>query len=218
MQHEEHLHEPTGDQRESEMAQSSLSSLTSDEMKQLVVLGRALSDPTRIRVLGLLGQRPMYGQELAQALNVTPPTVSHHLQALVMAGLVKARREDNFRYYELDGDGLQRLAESTQHIAKMVFPSDPLPPRSDERARVLATFIKDGRLQSIPAQYKKRRYIMEEIARSFEWGRLYEEKEVNAIMRTFHDDVASLRREMIDQRIMMRENGRYWLVYPRNVS
>ncbi len=78
----------------------------------------------------------------------------------------------------------------------------------------MATFIKDGRLVSIPAQYKKRRYVMEELARSFEWGRLYDEKEVNAIFKTFHDDHASLRREMIDQRIMMRENGRYWLVRP----
>ena len=35
-------------------------------------------------------------------------------------------------------------------------------------------------------------------------------------MRTFNDDVASLRREMIDERIMMRENGRYWLVRPHD--
>ena len=190
--------------------------LSSDEMKQLVTLGRALSDPTRIRILGLLGMRPMYGQELAQALNVTPPTISHHLQPLVAAGLVKVRRDENFRYYELDSEGLQHLAESTQYIAKTLFASEPLPPKSDERARVVATFIKNGRLLSLPAQYKKRRYIMEEIARSFEWGRLYGEKEVNAIMRTFNDDVASLRREMIDQRIMMRESGRYWLVRPHH--
>ena len=81
---------------------------------------------------------------------------------------------------------------------------------------MLATFIQDGRLVSIPAQYKKRRYVMEELARSFEWGRLYDEKEVNAILKTFHEDFASLRREMIDQRIMMRENGRYWLVRPHD--
>ncbi len=190
--------------------------LSTDEMKSLVVLGRALSDLTRIRILGLLAGRPMYGQELAQALDVSPPTLSHHMQALVMAGLVKVRRENNYRYYELDSEGLERLAESTQQVAHMVFKPEPLPPKSDERARVVATFIRDGRLVSIPTQYKKRRYIMEEIARSFEWGRLYDEKEVNAIMRTFNDDVASLRREMIDQRIMMREDGRYWLVRPHD--
>ena len=190
--------------------------LSSDEMKLLVVMGRALSDPTRIRILGLLAERPMYGQELANVLDVKPPTVSHHLAPLVMAGLVRVRRENNYHYYELDSEGIQHLAESTQHIARLLFSSKPLPPKSDERARVLATFIKDGRLVSIPAQYKKRRYVMEELARSFEWGRLYDEKEVNAILKTFHDDFASLRRELIDERIMMRENGRYWLVRPHD--
>jgi ArsR family transcriptional regulator, arsenate/arsenite/antimonite-responsive transcriptional repressor len=188
--------------------------LSSEEMKLLVVMGRALADPTRIRMLGLLAERPMYVQELARVLDVKPPTVSHHISPLVMAGLVRMRRENNYHYYELDGDGIQHLAESTQHIARLLFASNPLPPKSDERARALATFIKDGRLVSIPAQYKKRRYVMEELAHSFEWGHLYDEKEVNAILKTFHDDVASLRREFIDQRIMMRENGRYWLVRP----
>ena len=188
--------------------------LSSEEMKSLVVIGRALADPTRIRILGLLAERPMYGQELAKVLDVKPPTVSHHIAPLVNAGLVYVRRENNYHYYELDSDGIQHLADSTQHIARLLFASNPLPPKSDERARVVATFIKDGRLVSIPAQYKKRRYVMEELARSFEWGRLYDEKEVNAILKTFHDDVASLRREFIDQRIMLRENGRYWLVRP----
>jgi len=188
--------------------------LSSEEMKSLVVIGRALADPTRIRILGLLAERQMYGQELAKVLDVKPPTVSHHIAPLVNAGLVYVRRENNYHYYELDSDGIQHLAESTQHIARSLFASNPLPPKSDERARVVATFIKDGRLVSIPAQYKKRRYVMEELARSFEWGRLYDEKEVNAILKTFHDDVASLRREFIDQRIMLRENGRYWLVRP----
>ena len=188
--------------------------LSSEEMKSLVVIGRALSDPTRIRILGLLAERPMYGQELAETLDVKPPTISHHIAPLVNAGLVHIRRENNYHYYELDSEGLEHLSESTQHIARLLFASNPLPPKSDEQARVVATFIKDGRLVSIPAQYKKRRYVMEELARSFEWGRLYDEKEVNAILKTFHDDVASLRREFIDQRIMMRENGRYWLVRP----
>jgi DNA-binding MarR family transcriptional regulator len=190
--------------------------LSSEEMKLLVVMGRALADPTRIRILGLLAERPMHGQELAKVLDVKPPTVSHHISPLVMAGLVRVRRENNYHYYELDSDGIQHLAESTQHIASLLFARNPLPPKSDERAHVVATFIKDGRLVSIPAQYKKRRYVMEELARSFEWGRLYDEKEVNAILKTFHDDFASLRCEFIDQRIMMRENGRYWLVRPND--
>src|SRR5215471_4233224 len=187
---------------------------STEEMKSLVVIGRALADPTRIRILGLLSERPMYGQELAKVLDVKPPTVSHHMEPLVNAGLVHVRKENNYHYYELDSSGLEQLDESIQRIARVFLASKPLPPKSDEKARVLATFIKNGRLVSIPAQYKKRRYVMEELAHSFEWGRLYDEKEVNAILKPFHDDVASLRREFIDQRMMLREGGRYWLVRP----
>jgi predicted transcriptional regulator len=207
--------EDTNELREQERHENE-QKLSTEEMKLLVVLGRALADPTRIRILGLLADRPMYGQELAKALDVTAPTISHHLSPLVMAGLVRVRRENSYHYYELSGEGLEHLAESAQHIASLIFPNNPLPPRSEERARVLATFIQDGRLVGIPAQYKKRRYVMEELARSFEWGHLYDEKEVNAILKTFHEDFASLRREMIDQRIMMREDGRYWLVRPHD--
>ena len=205
--------EDTHEIREQEQRENE-QKLSTEEMKLLVVLGRALADPTRIRILGLLAERPMYGQELAKVLDVTPPTISHHLSPLMMAGLVRVRRENSYHYYELSSEGLEHLAESTQHIASLIFPANPLPPRSEERARAVATFIQDGRLVSIPSQYKKRRYVMEELARSFEWGRLYDEKEVNTILKTFHEDYASLRREMIDQRIMMRENGRYWLVRP----
>src|SRR6266702_8555573 len=92
--------------------------LSAEEMKSLVVMGRALSDPTRIRILGLLAERSMYGQELARVLDVKPPTVSHHISPLVMAGLVRVRRENNYHYYELDSDGIQHFDESIQHIDK----------------------------------------------------------------------------------------------------
>src|SRR6266704_6035533 len=101
--------------------------LSAEEMKSLVVIGRALADPTRIRILRLLAERPMYGQELAKVLDVKPPTVSHHLASLVAAGLVRVWRENNYHYYELDSEGIENLAESTQHIARLLFASKPLP-------------------------------------------------------------------------------------------
>ncbi|HET9919645.1 MAG TPA: DUF2087 domain-containing protein, partial [Ktedonobacteraceae bacterium] len=71
------------------------------------------------------------------------------------------------------------------------------------------------RLLSIPTQHTKLLYVLEELARSFEWGRLYSEQEVNTLLKQFHDDAATLRRHLIDEQIMMRERGRYWLVRPR---
>ena len=79
-------------------------------------------------------------------------------------------------------------------------------------------YFKDGRLMSIPPQAKSRKYVLEKVAESFEWGRIYDEKEVNTILKTLHPEAATLRRELVDQNIMMRENGRYWLVRPQSTK
>ena len=181
------------------------------EMGLLLRFGRAVGDEMRILILALLAEaeRPLYGQEIAERLNVTPQTISHHLAILREAELIREKREKAYRYYSLDTERIQQL------LARL-FVDDrlPLPTKTEERARVLEIFFKDGRLLSIPSQRTKRRYVLEELARSFEWGRLYNEQEINVMLKQFHDDTATLRRELIDQQIMMRERGRYWLVRP----
>src|SRR2546422_9366053 len=88
--------------------------LSSEEMKLLVVMGRALADPTRIRILGLLAERPMYGQELAKVLDVKPPTVSHHIAPLVMAGLGGVGGGKKKHYLEIGNDGVKTHVEKQQ--------------------------------------------------------------------------------------------------------
>ena len=80
------------------------------------------------------------------------------------------------------------------------------------RKRVIESFFEYGKLKSIPAQRKKERIILEEIAKAFEPGRTYTEREVNIIIADFHDDFCTIRRDMIGEKIMDRENGKYWLI------
>jgi hypothetical protein len=47
------------------------------------------------------------------------------MESLVNAGLVRIRKENNYHYYELDNSGLEQLAESTQHIARLFLASNP---------------------------------------------------------------------------------------------
>ncbi|HLJ34079.1 MAG TPA: metalloregulator ArsR/SmtB family transcription factor [Ktedonobacteraceae bacterium] len=193
------------------------------KLEPLLRFGRALADPMRIRMLGLLAQRSMYGQELAEALNVQPPTISHHLSLLKAAGLVQVRRENNFHHYSVNEEQLRRTAglltvENLRNMAQMAAnetEASRLAPSEDEdRAMMQEAFFKDGRLLSIPTHSRVRRFVVEKIAGAFEWGHLYEEKEVNVILKQFHDDVATLRRALIDEKLMMRENGKYWLIRP----
>jgi hypothetical protein len=74
----------------------------------------------------------------------------------------------------------------------------------------LRGFTRNGRLTQIPARQGKRRLLLDFIAQSFEPGRRYSEAEVNAVLRALHDDHAALRRYLVDEDFLSREDGFYW--------
>ncbi|MEF9969322.1 MAG: autorepressor SdpR family transcription factor [Ruthenibacterium sp.] len=63
---------------------------------------KALSDPTRRRILELLRTGPKSAGDLAQQFGTTNATVSHHLSVLKEAGLVTDEKRGKYIYYELD--------------------------------------------------------------------------------------------------------------------
>jgi len=62
---------------------------------------KALSDPTRLKMIRLLSVREMCVCEIMTALDMTQPTASHHLNILEDAGLLKDRREGKWVFYAL---------------------------------------------------------------------------------------------------------------------
>ena len=77
-------------------------------------------------------------------------------------------------------------------------------PASDA-GKVLRTFLtEDGRLRSLPAPRAKRAVVLEYLADQLEAGRTYRELELNAVLRRFHDDVATLRRELVGAKLVVR--------------
>ena len=74
---------------------------------------------------------------------------------------------------------------------------------------MIASFFEYGKLKSIPTQRKKERIVLEEIAKAFQAGREYTEREVNIIIADYHDDFCTIRRDMISEGIMTRERGIY---------
>ena len=78
--------------------------------------------------------------------------------------------------------------------------------------RQLRTFISDGRLIQMPRQQKKKLPLLGHIARSaFEPDATYEEREVNRRLSALSDDVATLRRLLVDHGFAERERGIYRL-------
>jgi hypothetical protein len=72
--------------------------------------------------------------------------------------------------------------------------------------------LPDGRLKVIPAQRKKREVILRHILNEFQPEVRYSEQQVNKILSRFHDDTATLRREMITYKLMKRAEGEYWRI------
>jgi len=77
--------------------------------------------------------------------------------------------------------------------------------------RILRNFMSaDGRLHTIPTKQAKLLVVLDHIAQSFEPGRTYPEKEVNVLLTTFHPDYAALRRYLVENQFLTREDAVYW--------
>lgn len=79
-----------------------------------------------------------------------------------------------------------------------------------QKTAVLRAFVVDGRVPQLPSAWAKRRVVLEHIVSVFEPGVKYPEKDVNAILRAFHDDHAALRRHLVDEGLLDRDGGLYW--------
>ncbi len=85
--------------------------LLGDEMDILTQILRALGDPTRRAVLGLLSTRNRSVTDLAEHFSMSRPAVSKHLGILRDAGLVKAQRDGRKQIYQLDASTLRPVRE-----------------------------------------------------------------------------------------------------------
>ncbi len=174
------------------------------QLDQLSLLFKALADPARLRILGLLAEQPLAGHELAKRLALTPPTVSHHTRRLVQAGLINVTRDAQSRIYSLRADAFDAWVRTpTPDGAEVLNNSDD--------AAVIRAFFDGPRLRQLPASRKKRVIVLRRLLERFEPGRSYPEPEVNDLLRLANDDVASLRRELVDYGFMTRDRGIYRL-------
>ncbi len=176
--------------------------------EQALKLFKGLADRSRLQILKSLLEEDMYVERLAQRLELTPATVSFHLKKLMDAGAVSSRREQYYTMYSINKEVFQcRILDILGEKS-----SDAQRQQEREaryRQRVLDSFFEYGRLKSIPAQRKKERICLEEIAKELELGRPYPERELNQVLLRFHQDYCTLRRDMISEGILRREEGLY---------
>lgn len=174
-------------------------------LDELVAYHRALADPSRMHIVAMLHREPRTAAGLGRELDLSPPTISHHLARLRALGLVSGTAEGG-------GPVLWRLEiERLREYGRLAGggPPPPRPPREDGRARALAAYFRGGRLVAIPRHASRRGYVLREIRRCFEAGVDYPEAEVNTRLGRFHDDYARLRRELVEAGYLTRAGGIY---------
>lgn len=185
------------------------------QLDKIVNYHKALADPTRIRILILLAGGELNGQVLAEKLSVTPATITHHAAKLRAASLIHERRDKNTIYFSLDH---YFITNNAQAIVKLIYRTaeEGASLMEEHMNKLKETVLKNfftaaGKLKSIPAQLKKKLIVLEHLVSRLERGRKYSEQEINAFIKNFHEDFATIRREFIMHQYMFRENEIYEL-------
>ncbi|MFG1653260.1 DUF2087 domain-containing protein [Micromonospora sp. NPDC049275] len=161
---------------------------------------RLIADPRRMRVLAAvaLGARSL--ADVARAAEMPHRDVVAAVRRLQEGGLLDG-----------DADGLRPAYERLRQLATVPRNSE----QSDPGVRAtLRPFIQDGRLVSMPAQQSRRRALLEHVAEtSFPAGAAFDEREVDDKLKAWCNgsavDHVSVRRYLIEAKLLVRANGSY---------
>ena len=181
--------------------------------EELLQFFKALADQNRLRIVGLLSERPYFVEEIADQLGISVSTTSHHLSRLAKAGLVSANPEGHFYRYMLKTDVLQEMSQrilSQETITGLRRQASPM----TYEEKVLATFLDgEGRITAFPKQEKKFAVLIRHVFNAFEHGKIYSGTEVDEMLQRYSKDTASLRRAMIEYHLMQRstDGTQYWV-------
>ena len=182
--------------------------------EELVTFFKALADKNRLKIVGLLAEKPYSVEELAALLGLKPQTISHHLARLSEAELVTSRGESYYTLYQLDKDVLEEKSRSMFSQKELSTVAAEVDVSAYDNKVIKDYSRRDGSLKIIPAQRKKLEAILRYVVQAFEMDKRYSEKRVNEILAKYHEDTATLRRELIGYGLMQREGGggEYWRV------
>jgi DNA-binding transcriptional ArsR family regulator len=110
-------HDP-GNRSHAKQVTAARRALPSDgTVRALAETFRAMSDPTRVRIIAALVRQELCVGDLADMVGLTTSAVSHQLRLLRGQRLVKYRREGRLAFYSLDDEHIEHLfAEGLRHV------------------------------------------------------------------------------------------------------
>jgi predicted transcriptional regulator len=185
-----------------------------EALQELLPFLKAMADASRLKIIGLLASQSLTVEQLAELLDLRPSTVSHHLSQLANVGLVSARAESYYNVYSLEMAALEKLAQKLLAHETLPAMAADVDMQAYDRKVIRDYSLPDGRLKALPAQAKKLEAVLRYVVRSFKPGVRYSEKQVNEILGRFHEDTATLRRELVGYHLLGRQGGGgdYWKI------
>lgn len=192
------------------------------QQKEFLAMLKALSDEQRLTMVGMMSKTERTVKEMAEALGLSEPTISHHVSKLHETGFLNLRMAGTQRFYTLNPRRIARFKSYAAEVDSM--PTQSTKEVSDntwiegltlstEDKKVLRDYTFNGKLTQLPLKEKKWLAILRWVVTLFEPESRYTEKQVNALISQIHEDYATIRRNLVEYGFMRREigGGEYWL-------
>jgi hypothetical protein len=163
-----------------------------------------LAEPQRLSVFAALVLGARTPAQIGESTGLDRRAVHTALQRLTNGGLVERGADEAY----------QPNIDAFKLSARSAAPPVEEHGYSDERVEaVIRTFVREGRLTGLPVQLSRRRIVLEHVVQSFEPGRDYSEREVNAVLRAWTEgggvDHVTVRRYLVDEGLLSRSDNNY---------
>ncbi|MHA2315468.1 MAG: ArsR/SmtB family transcription factor [Candidatus Hermodarchaeia archaeon] len=86
------------------------------QVSEVVSLAKALAHPQRLKLLVAIGNREVCVCKLVGVSELSQPAISHHLNILARAGLLRRRRKGRFNHYQANPDLLQQITNQVHEL------------------------------------------------------------------------------------------------------
>ena len=95
--------------------------------RKTALIFKAFCDENRIRILKMLRNGEKCACKLLEELNVTQPTLSHHMKILCDSGIVTGRKEGKWMHYSISEDGAKAAADLLMELTTVAGGSEDKP-------------------------------------------------------------------------------------------
>jgi predicted transcriptional regulator len=179
-------------------------------VEESIEIMKALADTSRLMILNSLFEKAQYAEELSERIGLSASTISFHLKKMEEAGLLKKYKLQYYHMYEINDSVFGKTLEQFvkfDNIEKYAQEKRI----ENYKQKVIKSFFKGNKLIRLPSQNMKKWIVLEVILQKFSPSKEYTEQEINDVIKPIYDDYCTIRRALVDEKLMIRRSSSYLL-------